>query len=291
MTLSPAATIVLTRAAERPDHRLEFHRKLPTGGRHKMIDALLRGGMITETRGDYRLGDGATLIEDTATGLTLTTLAITDAGLAAIGHEVPTTAVIARAAVAPKANDTADAAPQAASDATAAQEAAAIADALDAATVAPRPAIPSGFAGRKLGQASPTAASLARATLRDAAQAVLVAWDDEANREADIIAAMEAPIAALRALLAAKAPRDVGAPRKPRTGTKQEAVLTLLRCTEGASVAQIADATGWASHTVRGFLAGLKKKGFKVEALDKVQMIGPGKQGARGSYTTYGITG
>ena len=46
MSLSPAATIVLTRAAERPDHRLEFHRKLPTGGRHKMIDALLREGLI-----------------------------------------------------------------------------------------------------------------------------------------------------------------------------------------------------------------------------------------------------
>ena len=35
MSLSPAATIVLTRAAERHDRRLEFHRKLPTGGRHK----------------------------------------------------------------------------------------------------------------------------------------------------------------------------------------------------------------------------------------------------------------
>jgi hypothetical protein len=29
MTLSPAAIIVLTRAAERPDRLLEFHRKLP----------------------------------------------------------------------------------------------------------------------------------------------------------------------------------------------------------------------------------------------------------------------
>ena len=34
MSLSPAATIVPTRAAERPDRRLEFHRKLPAGGRH-----------------------------------------------------------------------------------------------------------------------------------------------------------------------------------------------------------------------------------------------------------------
>jgi hypothetical protein len=281
MSLSPAATIVLTRAAQRPDHRLEFHRKLPTGGRHKMIDALLRGGMITETRGDYRLGDGATLIEDAATGLMLTTLALTGAGLAAIGHTAPTETVTPDAGTAP----------QAATDAAVAQEAAAIADAIDAAPAAPGPAIPSGFAGRNLGQVSPTVGGSARATLRHAAQAVLVAWDDEANRETDIIVAMEAPMATLRALLAGKAPRDVGAPRKPRTGTKREAVLTLLRRTEGASVAQIAEATGWASHTVRGFLAGLKKKGFKVKALDRVQLIGPGKQGARGSYTTYGITG
>jgi hypothetical protein len=118
---------------------------------------------------------------------------------------------------------------------------------------------------------------------------MLAAWDDEANRETDIIAAMEAPMATLRSLLAGKAPRQAGAPRKPRTGTKQEAVLTLLRRTEGATVTQIAEATGWASHTVRGFLAGLKKKGFKVKALDRVQLIGPGKQGAKGSYTTYGI--
>jgi hypothetical protein len=273
MSLSPAATTVLARAAERPDHRLEFHRKLPAGGRHKMIDALLRGGMITETLGDYRLGEGCTLVENAATGLMLTTLAITDAGLAAIGHSVPATEVVAPAAVAPKANNVADTAPQVASDAAVAQEAAAVADAIDAATLAT------------------TTGNPARPTLRHTALAVLAAWDDEANRETDIIAAMEAPMNALRALLGGKAPRSLGAPRKPRSGTKQEAVLTLLRRPEGATVVQVMDATGWASHTVRGFLAGLKKKGVKVEALDRVQMIGPGKQGAKGSYTTYGISG
>jgi hypothetical protein len=35
-----------------------------------------------------------------------------------------------------------------------------------------------------------------------------------------------------------------GASRKPREGTKQEAVLTLLRRDEGATIAQIIDATG-----------------------------------------------
>jgi hypothetical protein len=263
MNLSPAATIVLTRAAERPDHRLEFHRKLPTGGRHKMIDALLRDGMIAETLGDYRLGEGSTLIEDAATGLMLTTLCITDAGLAAIGHAAPIKTAAPDAGTAP----------HAATDTAVAQEAAAVADALDAATVAP------------------TAGNPARATLRQAAQAVLAAWDNEANREADIIAALEGPMDILRRLLVERVPRTTtGIPRTPRAGTKQETVLSLLRRDEGASGPQIAEATGWAAHTVRGFLAGLKKKGIKVETLDKVQVIGPSKQGAKGSYTVYRVS-
>ena len=111
--------------------------------------------------------------------------------------------------------------------------------------------------------------------------------DDQGNRDTDIVAALEAPMEALRTLLAEKAPRETTAPRKPREGTKQEAVLALLRRTEGATVAQIADATSWASHTVRGFLAGLKKKGIKVETLEKVRMVGPNRDGAKGSYTVY----
>ena len=145
-----------------------------------------------------------------------------------------------------------------------------------------------------LEQTLATPAPTARATLRDAAAAVLAAWDDEANREADIIGALDAPMAALRALLAgkaARAPRDAAAPRKPRTGTKQEAVLTLLRRPEGATVAQIAEATGWAHHTVRGFFAGLKKKGIAVTVLERVRQVGPNKEGAKGSYTVYRSAG
>ncbi len=154
MSLSPAAMIVLARAAERPDNRLEFHRKLPTGGRNKMIDALLREDLIVETLGDFRRGDASTLIEDTATGLMLTTLALTDAGFRAIDRQPPSAATDA------------DTPPPAASAETVAQEAAVVADALDAAPLAPA----------------------MRTTLRDAAAAVLTAWDDEDNREADIIA-------------------------------------------------------------------------------------------------------
>ncbi|QYU68004.1 DUF3489 domain-containing protein [Leptolyngbya sp. 15MV] len=141
-------------------------------------------------------------------------------------------------------------------------------------------------------QAAPVAPTL-RASLRDAAAAVLAAWDDEANRETDIIAALDGPIEALRALLATKpasASREPGAPRKPREGTKQETVLALLRREEGATIAQICEATGWQQHTVRGFFAGLKKRrGIEVQVLERIRQVGPNKEGAKGSYTIYGI--
>jgi predicted ArsR family transcriptional regulator len=260
MSLSPAATIVLTRAAERPDGRLEFHRKLPTAARHKMIDALLRQGLIVETQGDYRLGNGSLLIESTATGLMLTTLALTDTGLRAIGRDTDET---------PAATE-ADTAPPAASDEAVAQEALAVADALDAATMAP------------------TQRDTTRTTLRQAAAAVLEEWDDRDNQQYGLPQAIEQ----LRAILATKAVADgVTTPRKPREGTKQEAVLTMLRRAEGATVAQIAEAMGWATHTVRGFLAGLKKKGVTVAVLERVRQVGPNREGAKGSFSVYQAVG
>lgn len=87
--------------------------------------------------------------------------------------------------------------------------------------------------------------------------------------------------------MAEKAPRDTGTPRKPREGTKQEAVLALLRRTEGATIAQIMETTAWASHTCRSFLAGLKKKDIKVETMERVRMVGPNKEGAKGSFSIY----
>ena len=49
--------------------------------------------------------------------------------------------------------------------------------------------------------------------------------------------------------------------RKPREGTKQEALIAMLKRPEGASIAEIMEATTWQAHSIRGFIAGhLKKK-------------------------------
>ncbi len=120
-----------------------------------------------------------------------------------------------------------------------------------------------------------------RLKLRDSAAALLARWDATTER-----AALADAVAALRAALGSK-PRQTGPARAPRQGTKQEAVLTLLRRPEGATIAHVMEATGWAQHTVRGFFAGLKKKGHTVEVLDRVRQVGPGSAGAKGSYSIY----
>ena len=130
-------------------------------------------------------------------------------------------------------------------------------------------------------------AGMGRVTaLRMAAARVVAAWDTPERGGLD-----EAVVAMRDALAstAARPTRDPAAPRQPRTGTKQEAVFALLRRDEGATVADIINATGWQQHTVRGFLAGLKRRGMTVEVLGRVRQVGPNKQGAKGSYSIYRI--
>jgi Protein of unknown function (DUF3489) len=76
----------------------------------------------------------------------------------------------------------------------------------------------------------------------------------------------------------------------PRAGTKQAQMIDLLKRPEGATVEQIAAATGWQHHTIRGAISGaLKKKlGLTVEAT-RTREVGPNKVGAKGSSTVYRI--
>lgn len=55
-------------------------------------------------------------------------------------------------------------------------------------------------------------------------------------------------------------PKPAPTERKMREGTKQAVVIEMLRRPEGATIAEIVEAMGWASHTTRGFFAGALKK-------------------------------
>ena len=54
----------------------------------------------------------------------------------------------------------------------------------------------------------------------------------------------------------------------PREFSKKAIVLEMLRRKEGASLAEIAKATDWLNHSIRGFISGAitKKMGLKVES-------------------------
>jgi hypothetical protein len=280
MKLSDTQRAILAAAAEHPEHLAYPPERLPAGARQKVAQALLKQDLVI---GVHRASYDAHA-KWTVEGEEML-LKITDDGLRAIGID-------------PNAGDAGEEDEQGAeaiARRNAARRAAAEAAApvADTAPTGAEDAAPEGEddPAPAAAQAAPTPAP--RANLRDAAAAVLAAWDDEANRETDMIAALDGPMQALRAALAGAPPRtarEPGAPRKPREGTKQETVLAMLRREEGATIAQICEATGWQQHTVRGFFAGLKKRqGISVIAAERIRQVGPNKEGARGSYSIYRI--
>jgi hypothetical protein len=50
-----------------------------------------------------------------------------------------------------------------------------------------------------------------------------------------------------------------------RSGTKQSAAIEMLRSPSGVTLAALTKATGWQSHSVRGFLAGVVRKRLKFD--------------------------
>jgi hypothetical protein len=273
MKLTDTQRAILEAAAQHPEHLAYPPERLPSAPRQAVAKALIKNDLVI---GVHRPAYDA-IAKWTVDGDEML-LKITDDGLRAIGID-------------PNAGDAAEEDEQSAA-AIARRNAERRAAAEAAATVADtsptdaEDAAPQGddAPAPEAAQGAPMPAP--RASLRDAAQRVLDAWDDEANQRYDLTDAMDA----LRGILAkpARAIREPDAPRKPREGTKQEQVLAMLRRPEGATVAQIAEATGWAAHTVRGFFAGLKKRqGIEVQVLERVRQVGPNKEGARGSYTVY----
>ncbi len=254
-TLSNAARNVLTDvtdAASRDNRAALPPGRLPAAAQRAVVRSLLKAGLLEEIAAEDDQPAWRT-----ADGGERFALRITNAGLNAIGVDAEAS-VPDSAQGAPAAAETASEEPHAPFPPVAAQEAPARAQ--EAGT---------------------------RPKLRPAAEAVLTAWDAAAEGRPALPAAMDVLCAALAQTPLARA--STGLSRTPRTDTKQATVLALLRRTEGASGPQIIEATGWAPHTVRGFLAGLAKKGITVTVLDRVRQVGPGKEGAKGSYTVYRV--
>ena len=239
MKLTDTQLVVLAAAANRPGRvALPLPEAIRGGAAGKVVGGLLRRDLVTE--------DLARIDEprwrDTDAGPT--TLRITRQGLAAIGVEP---------------EDEAGAAPETGDDAG---EVEATAPAREADTGreeagAAQEAAPSGRTSR--------AAGLARrrlATARGALEAVCSHWSETGRLDEALLASCRATMAELQradAKLAAEAPAP-GAGGEPRAGTKQARLIEMLRRPEGATIAQIAESSGWQPHSVRGAIAGALKR-------------------------------
>ncbi len=284
--LSTTGRAMLTLAATRED-RLVRPPELPAAAARQVVRSLLTNGLVEEI--PAMIDDSAPVWREAEDGTKLM-LRATDLGLSTIGERVLPTE-LARSEALPV-----DEATSISDTARTDEESRAAAETetsnwshqepphgghedTAAGAMTPEP---------QANEKGPTA--LSRPTLRRAAIAVLIAWDNGRKPETDLIAALKEPMAHLHAALAERTPQTTpAATRKPREGTKQAQVLAMLRRSEGATVAQIAEAMVWAPHTVRGCFAGLKKKGITVETLERVRVVGPNKAGAKGSFTIYHI--
>ncbi|KKC25456.1 DUF3489 domain-containing protein [Sphingomonas sp. SRS2] len=53
-------------------------------------------------------------------------------------------------------------------------------------------------------------------------------------------------------------------PLPKKTAGKRDQVIALMKRREGASLAEITEATGWLPHSARAALSGLRKKGYEI---------------------------
>jgi hypothetical protein len=295
--LSQTQRLLLIGAAARNDHLVPFP-QLPVAAAPQVIRSILNAALVEEVPAP--IGDASYAWRTGEDGSVLM-LRVTALGLGQIADGEAATALGITEPAAGTALDVAET-NRIGGEGTEAEEASA-AGAFN--TIWPSEADRKGTVGVDHGESAPRslydaqAAASIRTTVgrtarldgpRQAGQALLDAWDGLAEGGRADVAEIAGPIAGLRAALAASASADQRADRpSPRTDTKQAQVLTMLARDEGASGPQIAEAMGWAPHTVRGFLAGVAKRGINVEVLERVRQVGPNKTGTKGSYTVYRI--
>ena len=87
--------------------------------------------------------------------------------------------------------------------------------------------------------------------------------------------AKAAPTAATPPKAAPRAPAGA-TERTPREGTKQATMIAMLQRKNGATIAEIVEATGWQQHTVRGAFAGALKKKLGLNIVSE-RMDGRGR--------------